>query len=1003
MTVRTRFAPSPTGYLHIGGVRTALFNWLYARKHGGQFILRIDDTDAGRNVESALAPILHGLQWLGIDWDEGPDASGTPNGYFQSQRSAQYDAAVRRLLASGHAYRDYAKPEELQVEREAAEKAKETFVYSRKWMAETDADAARFESDGRAAVVRLKMPREGKLILQDQIRGQVEFEWAKEQDHVIQRADGTCLYHLANVVDDYDFQISHVIRAEEHLSNTPRQAFIVEALGYPRPAYAHLPFVAEPGSRNKLSKRKLDKYLKNRDFAQVCEHGRKIAEAMHLQVAAETFNPVIVDFYEQVGYLPDAIINYLVLLGWSLDDKTEMFSRAEMIEHFSLERVNKSPASFDPKKLMSFQERYMQNLSHPDKCERAWPFFQRANPTHGTSAESFKRFSKVVRALGDRLKVFGDIVVQGEFFLIPDDQLVYEPQVLEQLQTQEAIDILDSLRHELLAGTFPKDPVRKCVVAQLAGPSQGSSYDLAYVSQWIDREALSVKDETKSAFRALLLEESLKERVHRREERIGDYVRIIRGALTGQSVGPGLYESMHVLGRQSCIRRIDRALSVANKWALSKLGHAQTLDAPLKPHTLRLTAHEIYSGKLSVVFPENSFVLYNAKVTFLCDPKPIVEFRGKQREVHGFPTGDAIVKSHDNRLSARGIVTHVGMGFGNPTVVSGVFNDEVLIGEQRDLKYVDFHLPNFHTYIGDPVSEGLSSWAARLRLASSDWNVTIDAVRNPRRIQEKAQRQGIAITHVGRIERQDRSTFDWKDCRIVLQFLRQVLSFARGLWVSPLLSKGFDSNDKCVLEDFTAYIVDLWRSVPSWFPFSQPKCLGQIFGAFVDLQSNATTANALRHAIYWYLNSNVAERGIEANVVTAFIALESAAKALLAREHESNDSISMIRDALDSASVSFAIPQHFNALRARSDSSADALASLSMVRNAIVHPAFVESHDGGESGTAAYQARELAMWLVELLILRCLNYNGKIQSRIAAGAWQGQFEPVPWASSEPAK
>ena len=197
--------------------------------------------------------------------------------YYQSQRLDRYQAAVERLLAGGHAYYDYATTAELQAEREAAEREKRQFRYSRRFMAETPADRARFESEGRQAVVRLKMPTAGTLVLDDLVRGRVEFDWAREQDHVIQRTDGTCLYHLASVVDDHDFEITHVIRAEEHLSNTPRQVFILEALGYPRPIYAHLPFVAEPGSRTKLSKRKLDKYLKNRDFAQLVEHGRKIA------------------------------------------------------------------------------------------------------------------------------------------------------------------------------------------------------------------------------------------------------------------------------------------------------------------------------------------------------------------------------------------------------------------------------------------------------------------------------------------------------------------------------------------------------------------------------------------------------------------------------------------------------------------------------------------------------------------------------------------------------
>ena len=206
---------------------------------------------------------------MGIDWDEGPEVGGPHAPYYQSQRlhalpGGRPDAA----WTAGLAYHDYATTEEIQAERDAALAEKQPFVYSRRWMAETPAERAAFEAEGRKAVVRLKMPREGALVIDDLVRGRVEFQWAREQDHVIQRTDGSCLYHLANVVDDHDFQISHVIRAEEHLSNTPRQIFIAQALGYPLPQYAHLPFVAEPGSRNKLSKRKLDKYLKNRDFAE---------------------------------------------------------------------------------------------------------------------------------------------------------------------------------------------------------------------------------------------------------------------------------------------------------------------------------------------------------------------------------------------------------------------------------------------------------------------------------------------------------------------------------------------------------------------------------------------------------------------------------------------------------------------------------------------------------------------------------------------------------------
>src|SRR6185369_12750521 len=203
MTVRTRFAPSPTGYLHIGGVRTALFNWLFARKHGGQFILRIDDTDQQRNVAEALAPILHGFRWLGLDWDEGAEVGGPHGPYYQSQKLERYQSAVRELVEKGHAYWDYATPDELKAEREAAEKEKRPYVYGRRWMAETPAERSKFEGEGRQGVVRLKMPRDGACRFTDHIRGEMNVPWSSEQDHVIQRADGTVLYNLANVVDDF--------------------------------------------------------------------------------------------------------------------------------------------------------------------------------------------------------------------------------------------------------------------------------------------------------------------------------------------------------------------------------------------------------------------------------------------------------------------------------------------------------------------------------------------------------------------------------------------------------------------------------------------------------------------------------------------------------------------------------------------------------------------------------------------------------------------------------
>jgi glutamyl-tRNA synthetase len=519
MTVRTRFAPSPTGYLHIGGVRTALFNWLFARKHGGQFILRIDDTDVQRNVDSALQPILDGFRWLGLDWDEGPGVEGPYAPYYQSQRGDRYQAAVKTLLDKGLAYRDYARPEETQAEREAAEKEKRRFQYSRRWMAKSSDEAARFEHQGRQAVVRLLMPREGVCRFRDLVRGDMEFQWSDEQDHVIQRADGTCLYHLANVVDDFDFQISHVIRAEEHLPNTPRQIFIAQSLGYPLPIYAHLPYVAEPGSKNKLSKRKVAQYLKNPEFKKLYDHGVNIAQAIGREVAADTFNPVIVDFYRDVGYLPDAIINYLLLLGWALDDTREDFTRQEMIEAFSLERVNKAPASFDPQKLFAFQERYMQRVPLKQKVSMVLPYLQA--PRYITTpppCEAGPKLTQIVSAAGDRIKTAGDILDFADFFT-PDDRLPYDEKTFEK--------------------RLRKPPEARVLLAKF-------------------RERLTQLE----PFDAAAAEQNLKEFCETEGVKIGDVIHALRVAVTGKAVGFGMFETLHILGRESTLARIDRALSL---------------------------------------------------------------------------------------------------------------------------------------------------------------------------------------------------------------------------------------------------------------------------------------------------------------------------------------------------------------------------------------------------------------------------------------------------------
>jgi glutamyl-tRNA synthetase len=519
MTVRTRFAPSPTGYLHIGGVRTALFNYLLAKQAGGQFILRIDDTDNQRNVEAALQPILDGFRWLGLDWDEGPGIGGPHAPYFQSQRSHRYQAAVDQLLASGHAYHDFAKPEELQALREAADKEKKQFVYDRRWAAETPEQAEAFRAEGRASVVRLKLPREGQCEFHDLVRGDLSFEWLGEADHVVQRADGTCLYHLASVVDDHDFEITHVVRAVEHLPNTPRQIFIAQSLGYTLPAYAHLPYVAEPGGTSKLSKRKLDQYLKQKDFASLNAHGASIAKSMSLETTKEAFNPVVTDFYQSIGFMPEAILNYLLLLGWSFDDSKEDFTMEEAIRLFTLGRVNKSPASFDPQKLVSVQTRWMNELDLKKKVAMVLPYLQKAGwVSSPPECEIGSRLQKIVIAAGDRIKVAGDILQFDELFLA-DDLFQYDQAVFEKRLKNDpvACGLIKEFREELVS-----------TESFTAGP----------------------------------LEELLKSFLEKRGLKFGQIAAGLRTAITGKATGLHLFDYFELLGKESSLRRIDRAMGL---------------------------------------------------------------------------------------------------------------------------------------------------------------------------------------------------------------------------------------------------------------------------------------------------------------------------------------------------------------------------------------------------------------------------------------------------------
>ena len=482
MSARTRFAPSPTGFLHIGGVRTALFNWLLARHYGGQFILRIDDTDQQRHVEPAVAMILDGFRWMGMDWDEGPEVGGPHGPYFQSQRSPLYTKAAEALVASGHVYRDYSTDSERAAERQAAEKAKRAYRFRKPGY--TSEQLAAFEAQNVPYALRFEVPADRTVVIDDMIKGHVEQKTAEMGDFVIVRPDGSPLYNFASVVDDAEMQITHVVRAEEHLANTFSQILIFEALGYPLPKFAHVPYVAEPGSKKKLSKR---------------------------------FGAVGLDHFIDKGYLPEAMMNYLARLGWSLDASQEIFTRAELIEKFSLERVTSSPASHDPDKLFWLEGEWMKQLPLEAKVAGTLPYLRKEGLVGETiSDETRQRIEAVILALGDRLKVFSDILTLGRYFFT--ETVVYDPDAVKKRLRKEGVP-------QLLAG----------LDAMLA---------------------------TVEPFDLPTLEKAVHDYSEANAIPMGQVVNPLRVATTGQGVGPGLYDCLAILGRETCRARIAGALAL---------------------------------------------------------------------------------------------------------------------------------------------------------------------------------------------------------------------------------------------------------------------------------------------------------------------------------------------------------------------------------------------------------------------------------------------------------
>jgi glutamyl-tRNA synthetase len=458
--VKTRFAPSPTGYLHIGGVRTALFNWLFARHHNGTFILRVEDTDVARSSQEYLNAILDGLQWLGLNWDEGP--------YFQSQRQQLYRGHVERLLTDGKAYRCYCTPEELEERRQQALAEGRKPKYDGRCRERTD------QPIDLPSVIRFKAPQEGTTTVEDLIKGEIVFENKELDDLIILRSDGTPTYNFVVVVDDALMGISHVIRGDDHLNNTPRQIHLYKALGYPIPVFAHLPLIMGQ-DRTRLSKR----------------HGATSITA-----------------YQEMGYLPHALVNYLARLGWSYGDQ-EVFSREELIEKFSLEGAGRSAGIFNSEKLLWLNAHYIKE-GDPSKIAQQLISFLRQR---GIEADLDERLTKVVRTLQPRAKTLMEMAEMAEFYF--KDDFLYDEKGGRKFLRPELSPFLVSLLEELRGG-------QDFVEANL-----------------------------EKLFRQLTVQKGLK---------LNQAAQGVRVALTGKTTSPGIFEVMEGIGRERVIKRLERAL-----------------------------------------------------------------------------------------------------------------------------------------------------------------------------------------------------------------------------------------------------------------------------------------------------------------------------------------------------------------------------------------------------------------------------------------------------------
>jgi glutamyl-tRNA synthetase len=480
---RLRFPPSPTGYLHIGGARTALYNWLYAKKTGGKLILRIEDTDAERSTQESIQGIIDGMEWLGIDWDEGP--------YFQTDFDADHVASAKRLLKEGKAYKCFCTKEELDVKRQAAQANKTTYGYDGTCRHLSAEEIAQNEAAELPFVVRFKVPeRDGILSYDDKVLGQIKANYNEIEDFVIVRSTGKPLYLLCNVVDDIRDRISHIIRGQDHMTNTLRQVLLYEALGAPIPVFAHMPLTLDL-KKAKISKR---------------SHGEIVA----------------VHFYKEHGFIPWALSNFLVLLGWSSGDDTEIFSREEMIEAFTLERINKSNSIFnyrkgdakfftDPKAI-AINEHYLRNMPLEDLAEMVKPFLEQEELWDAAyETEKKEWFLKTLDLIRDRFHTLTDFAALGRAYF--SDEFPVEAKPLKK----------NVLKHEGLKEWLPM---------------------LAKRYEVLDDFNLETAEQTA---RDLATELDIKP---------GIIINGMRTVLTGQLAGPSMFDILVTIGQERVVRRL---------------------------------------------------------------------------------------------------------------------------------------------------------------------------------------------------------------------------------------------------------------------------------------------------------------------------------------------------------------------------------------------------------------------------------------------------------------